>query len=443
MTRVIVDTSHYSCHLIATRLQYVCDFINDHPLCPPATVVQLGIAKNDDVAVFYGDTALAPALHVIPSYQLLHQSHIDTTSLHAVSFMWEDKSIYGLGNGNDSHRSEQNIDIFETIFFIISRYEEWYCAPSDMDEIGNMKAGAQFLVRHMWEQIPIIDHLVVYFFSQLGYQVPIVYTGLRLTHDIDAVWKFPSFYKFLRALGHVMMYQKPKTTRLLHVIRTYFGVIFRAQKDPFDTFEWLLLGSQTVIDKKIYFLSGGSTKHDGFFDIRHSYVKKIITTAIELGYNIGIHPSFDSYNSGAIMMDEKRILSEVVGRDITDSRQHFLRWKFPQTPALINTSGVLTDSSMGFRDRIGFRCGTGFAYRMYDFAHEKAFDFKEIPLIVMDGAAMQQVDWDSDKFVSLINTFIQSNKLHTEITFNFHNSFFGQVTEDAGKIKDFYLTTFR
>ena len=42
-----------------------------------------------------------------------------------------------------------------------------------------------------------------------------------------------------------------------------------------------------------------------------------------------------------------------------------------------------------------------------------------------------------------IHAAVALNAMLETHTSNFHNSFFGQVTEDAGKIKDFYLTTFR
>lgn len=87
--------------------------------------------------------------------------------------------------------------------------------------------------------------------------------------------------------------------------------------------------------------------------------------------------------------------------------------------------GIRFDSTLGYPDLVGFRCGTGFEYSLYDFANENISDIREIPLIVMDGSSLQfQCNEDSDCFKKDLYEFLLRNKFNTHITFNFHNSIF-------------------
>ena len=83
------------------------------------------------------------------------------------------------------------------------------------------------------------------------------------------------------------------------------------------------------------------------------------------------------------------------------------------------------DSTLGFPDIIGFRCGTGFKYFLYDFENEKQSLIKELPLIVMDSSLLYMYcKNNSSCFRKNCIDFIDSNRFNTHITFNFHNTTF-------------------
>jgi hypothetical protein len=206
---------------------------------------------------------------------------------------------------------------------------------------------------------------------------------------------------------------------------------------------WLLIDDNpAIVEKKIYFLCGGKTKYDHFFDISDQKAAAIIQLAKENKYSIGIHPSYDSDTNEKIFTTEKTILEKASNNVVTDSRQHFLRYSIHHTGEILDRAGIKTDSSIGYRDKIGFRAGTGFPYRMYNFNQEKAFDFVEIPMVIMDGAAMEEAGWNSDEFIKLISKFLEKNRYYTQITFNFHNSFFDPALTDSDKLIDFYKELF-
>jgi len=236
-------------------------------------------------------------------------------------------------------------------------------------------------------------------------------------------------------------------------------------KDPFDTFDWLLKKEKLLssarswadskspheskgklqanatknssddlesadeyelTNKTLYILSGGEVpKIENHFDLNNPKVLEIIKLAKSRGYEIGIHPSYNAHLKKDLFKKEKEKLETLIGEPIKASRQHFLRWKFPETARIIEELGLKTDSTLGFSDRIGFRCGTGFPYYMYDFEKERAFEFLEIPMVVMDVGLMRDALFEKDN--SYLETFLKANFLNTQVTFNFHNSVFDEV----------------
>ena len=146
--------------------------------------------------------------------------------------------------------------------------------------------------------------------------------------------------------------------------------------------------------------------------------KKAIRICKERGYKVGIHPSYNSLNDSTLIRKEKNKLQDTIGEEVTLTRQHFLRFSFRHTPQIIQQLDLIEDSSIGFADRIGFRCGTGFAYHLYDFENEKAFNFLEMPLVFMDSALFTESKEDPESFLINWEDFISNNQFNTKITFN-------------------------
>ena len=142
------------------------------------------------------------------------------------------------------------------------------------------------------------------------------------------------------------------------------------------------------------------------------------------------------------MKTEKENLEEAIEESINLTRQHFLRFSFKHTPQAIQQLGLKEDSSLGFADRIGFRCGTGFSYNLYDFENEKAFEFLELPLIVMDSALIQEGGNNPKLIVKIWDDFIAKNRFDTKITFNFHNSRFYDAQIKGIPLKELYESLF-
>lgn len=439
MTKVTIDTGEQSDVIFLHRLKYVLNFIENHP--NSSDQIKLSINDLVDAEIVIQYSAHIGDFQIIPQNVLFRNSKVKIEVLKETTIVYDGHELKGFCNNGGSLFIP--FDIFETIFFHISRYEEWFCEEKNLDLHGTLLSSHQYLVKNNIHQIPLVDLLICYFLEKIGLQPKISSTKFTLSHDIDVLLKYPSFYKFLRGFGNILLYQKDKIKKFVRHTINYIKSKHGINTDPYDTFDWILMANNPKINQKtIYWLSGGKTQFEGFFDISDPKVQTIMLLSKNHGYKTGLHPSYNTIDDKSMMESEWKKLCKVSKEEISDFRQHFLRFDVKKTGKILDELEAKTESSLGYRDRIGFRCGTGFPYRLYNFEAESAFNFIEIPLVVMDIAAMREADWNSSAWCDLITSFLERNKNATHITFNFHNSFFDPALVDADLIKTWYIKTF-
>jgi hypothetical protein len=108
-------------------------------------------------------------------------------------------------------------------------------------------------------------------------------------------------------------------------------------------------------------------------------------------WEIGLHPSWYSFNDAGEMKRQKEALTNVVNHEITSVRQHYLHYDIRVTPNIHHEAGLKYDSTLGFNDNIGFRFGTCYPWHLYDLKAEKEVPVLEIPLIIQDTAMLSPV----------------------------------------------------
>ena len=439
MTKISVDTDGLIEKAFVCRLRYVLDFIQNHPCAPDHLHFSVNDFDRADVTIHY--SSKGSSHHVIPQKVYFEPSENSNLKVVEHEFKYQEHLLKGFAHRGGS--AFMPFDIFETIFFHISRYEEWYASTDQMDQHGTMASKEQYLVKNNLHSIPVVDLLVLYFYEKVGLIPKKLETTFTISHDVDVLKKYPSFYKFLRGFGNIMLYQVNKFSKLFRHLKSYSRYLSGINHDPYDSFDWLLINDHPKITQKILFwLAGGQTQYEGFFNIHAPDAKNIMSQSKKLGYTIGLHPSYNTIDDLGMMKKEWHHLNQASEDVIKDSRQHFLRFDIKRTSKILDELGLMTDSSIGYRDTIGFRCGTGFPYHLYHFDKESTFDFLEIPLIVMDIAALRDVNWVNENWGPHISDFIDKNKYYTHITFNFHNSFFDPVLVDAALLKKWYISTF-
>lgn len=414
-----------------SRLRYVCDFINRHPLNQGNFELLINADNQTLPNLDYTREPAQDANYKVYPLNCFLEKKTER-KLFANKYAFEYKQVYSV---ELEHKQEGSFitdglfgfDIFETIFFHISRVEEVNVESDLLNDRGQIREEELFAVKHKINEQGVVDNLVVALLKLFTNQDIEKKTSIGVSHDIDFIIKFKRAFAAIPMIKAMLRFQNP-----LLVFGQFVRERMKIEEAPYNVFEELLIKNE-LASKKIYFLMGGQHKYDNSYDLDHPIFLNAVKLAKERGYKIGIHPSYESWKSGAIIRSEKERLEKAIGDNLVFSRQHYLHFDVSETPALLLAEGIEEDSSLGFTKHIGFRCGTGFPYNLYDFKNEQESKLVERPLVYMDSAALKK-----SNFIEASKAFFESNKMNTHITVNFHNSRFDPLTREGREVQEVY-----
>lgn len=342
---------------------------------------------------------------------------IDSVIPERVEFLGELPVIYG---ENRMKKNYCGLDIFGSAFFMLSRFEE--SVLKIRDSYDRFPSGASLAVRSGFEKKAVVNGYVELLWNLL---LQNGYTGERKkwkftimpTHDIDHLTFYKNFDFFFTRLKKCLFKYK-NFPQALKEVRDFLLVRLRITKDPYDRFDELMeIAERFGLKAIFYFLVGKESVFDADFDI--AKLKPIMKNITKRGHVVGIHPSFESYKNSTMIYEECNFF-EIRP---TYSRQHYLRFEIPTTWEILEKAGLRIDSSLGFGDRVGFRCGCCYSFHVFDVVQKKRLKIKESPLLVMDGVLLDQSKEAAKKEVLEIASEVQ--KYGGEMVILWHNSSFG------------------
>ncbi len=181
------------------------------------------------------------------------------------------------------------------------------------------------------------------------------------------------------------------------------------------------------LKSRFYFMSGGVTEYDNRYDINEQ--KELIEHIKSRGHIIGIHPSYNAYNDFEQFKQEKELLENVAEQKIDEGREHYLRFEVPTTWQIWEDNGMRLDSTCGYADKEGFRCGTGDEFSVFNILTREKLKLKERPLIVMEGSFTNyQKHITSESMRKKIEELImKTKKYNSTFTLLWHNSSFNGI----------------
>lgn len=275
-------------------------------------------------------------------------------------------------------------DIFSSVFYLVSRYEEYL--PSTQDEYGRFRAQDSLAFKNDFLHLPVVNIWINIFSNFLQKKFPSLKLNKSifkaiLTYDVDVAYKY-SGRSFVRTFGSAI---KDVFALNIRKINERIKVLNRNQKDPWDTFEDL---KQIILTHNLttifFFLMSDKSAHDRNLNHKNPAMKRLINY-IESFAGIGIHPSFYSSLIPNKITIEKKRLEKISGKIIVKSRQHYLKFILPDTYNYLITAGITEDYSMGFAGVAGFRAGTCKPFYFYDLKEEKQTHLKIFPITFMEG----------------------------------------------------------
>jgi len=324
-------------------------------------------------------------------------------------------------------KSIKQLDIFSASFFMLTRWEEY--VNRTRDKHGRFPATESLAYKEGFLDRPIVNEMLEelkaeLFALGLNQKPKTKNYQLVLTHDIDRVYKCSSLVKIGREfLGDIFKRREP-----LYAIKTLLNNILsylKLKKDPFDTYDYLMDMSEKVGVRSYFFLHSSSSST---FDVCNdeSSLVNIVKKIQKRGHPIGYHPSYDAYNNRELFIQDKKKIERVTGSKLTFGRQHYLRFEIPTTWQIWEDTGMEWDSTLGYADKEGFRCGVCYPFSVFNILTRKKLRLQERPLIVMEGSFVDyQDDITPDKMEMKINDLLQKvKKYNGEFVFLWHNSSF-------------------
>jgi hypothetical protein len=126
------------------------------------------------------------------------------------------------------------------------------------------------------------------------------------------------------------------------------------------------------------------------FEGRTASVGQVMREIAGRGWEVAVHGSIASATEPGVLERQKQEVEGVIGQPVLTTRQHYLQYDPARTPAIQAAAGLLADGTQGFNDTIGFRAGTSFPYRVWDWAGNRLLRLWQVPLHIQDGPLLRQ-----------------------------------------------------
>jgi hypothetical protein len=400
------------------RLLYVLDWLFDDRL---GLKYRLTRDATEACTICYGRQK-ADALH-IPDAGLLWEQEINKHEI--TTGEWKGiPTLY-------AKQGSVPFDILSAIFFLLSRYEEYY--KFEADKHNRYPATESILYKLNCLQRPIVDEWVEAFRVMLNreYYISVFPKDFSYqpTYDIDIAWSYKNKGLMRNAGGFVKSMMSGNTEAIAERRAVLKGKI----QDPYDAYDWMQqLHKQYSLDPIYFVLAAQNTgEFDKNISPGHPAMQALVRKLSRDGI-VGIHPSYHSEERPALIAEEKAALekTELV---MARSRQHYIKLRFPESYRRLLSNGIRADYSMGYSTQLGFRAGTGYSFKWYNLLAELATDLSIHPFCFMDTTALYDMGLNVDTaFEKLYEMKERLQTTNSKLITVFHNFSLGSSKEWNG-----------
>jgi hypothetical protein len=291
-------------------------------------------------------------------------------------------------------------DILGLTYWMLSRQEE--VGRTDLDEHGRFPATSSHAYKHGYLDRPIVDEWL----HILGQIIERTWPGIKLkrhtfsmkvSHDVDSPsrYGFQPWPKIARAMmGHVIKRRDFKSALYAPLVKLNTKTTLH-RLDPANTFDWIMNQSENHgLTSAFYFICGRTNaSKDADYEIEHPAIRDLMWQIHKRGHEIGLHPSYNTYQRPESIIEEAKRLRSVTDQEGIQQKQwggrmHYLRWEHPTTMRGWEDAGMHYDSTLSYADLPGFRCGTCFEYLAIDPVTGNMLNLRIRPLIAMECTVM-------------------------------------------------------
>jgi hypothetical protein len=232
--------------------------------------------------------------------------------------------------------------------------------------------------------------------------------ALCLTHDMDHVTSFPGaeYRRQMRRQWREPGFRPARTlSGAVQASRATLSTLIRRdlqcrQDRVGNVGQWLKIEADCAFRSSLYFFSATVDPWHPF-DCNYAFGDRVEFEGVrmplaammreidERGWEVSLHGSISSATIPGVLVRQKREIEEVIARPAETTRQHYLQYAPSGTAALQAEAGFVADGTQGFNDIIGYRAGTSFPYRVWDWSTNCALPLLQFPLHIQDGPLLR------------------------------------------------------
>jgi hypothetical protein len=274
-------------------------------------------------------------------------------------------------------------DPFAASFYLVSRYEEYL--PHIKDDHERFDAKESLAYQEGFLEKPVVNIWAEQIKNALLNRFPnLVYKANKYefisTIDIDNAYAFKE-KGMVRTIG---AFTRAVLNMDFNEVRERINVFSGKTRDPYDTYDYQLEIQKKYNLRVLYFvLLADYGVNDKNVPVTSQKFRSLIKSLADYA-EVGIHPGYNSSKSVKKLREEHKRLEQILKREVTKSRQHFLKLSLPETYRNLSDIDITDDYTMGFASKIGFRAGIASPFNFFDLDMDVETTLKIHPFAVMD-----------------------------------------------------------
>lgn len=243
--------------------------------------------------------------------------------------------------------------------------------------------------------------------------------AICLTHDIDDIYP-PLSHKLMSTAYNL---KSLKFSGLKDMLP------FGSENKPGSTYRNFkeIMDIEETFDARssFYFLATDRDISRYRYDVES--LEEDIGMIADRGWEVGLHGGYYAFDSYAEIEREKKRLEKVLGKPVIGYRNHYLRFKVPDTWHYLLKAGFRYDTTIGYSNAAGFRNGVCHPFRPYDLGRKEWLGILEIPLAIMDCGIFEYARSPAEAFEISKSIIDHVEKYGGVATLLWHNTAFNSA----------------
>ena len=334
----------------------------------------------------------------------------------------------------EDNRLKIPFDLITPAFLLLSRDEE--TRRDNRDAHDRFRYEGSLAQHYGFILLPLVDEYAMLLRKWVLEQLKTDWTisqrtpHLIPTHDIDLLHRFHSPLQAFKSIVGRDLLLEHNWKAAQNSFREYKQWRKNPQEDPYISAiqELANISKENNLNPIFFSKAQMPGERDFQYSIEEPQLSQCLRALWDMGIQIGLHGSYDSYDNAELFIREKERLEKCSGGPVTCARQHYLRYSAHPNPPKDSTlqlwqkAGIQDDYTLGYAEQPGFRCGTCHPYPLYDTEQDCATHIIEHPLIVMDGSLIDYLHLNISNSNALIERLRQRcNAVEGDFVILWHN----------------------